>query len=69
MRLKGWAKFMVEVKEHLLAARQCVHQRPGIMHFLFDCSSDLKYLDIAGPADFGSVDMTSDIPVQPPLAW
>ncbi len=41
--LKGWAKFMYEDKEHLVAAGDCVHQRPGIMHYLFDYSPDMEY--------------------------
>ena len=60
--LKGWARFMYEDKEHLVSAGDCVHQRPGIMHFLFDYSPDMEYLEVVGPADFGTVEMTSDIP-------
>ncbi len=36
LMLKGWAKFMYEDKETLVAAGDCVHQRPGIVHFLYD---------------------------------
>ena len=50
--LKGWARFMYEDKEHLVAAGDCVHQRPGITHYLFDYSPDMEYLEIAAPADF-----------------
>jgi len=53
--LKGWAKFMYEDKATLVAAGDCVHQRPGIVHYLFDYSADMEYLEIVGPADFGSV--------------
>jgi quercetin dioxygenase-like cupin family protein len=67
--LKGWAKFMYEDKEHLVSAGDCVHQRPGIMHFLYDYSPDMEYLEVVGPADFGTVDMTSDIPVPEPHSW
>lgn len=49
--LKGWAKFMYEDKEHLVAAGDCVHQRPGITHFLFDYSPDMEYLEVVGPAE------------------
>ncbi|MDB5945590.1 MAG: cupin [Ramlibacter sp.] len=38
--LKGWARFMYEDKETLVSAGDCVHQRPGIKHFLFDYSPD-----------------------------
>jgi hypothetical protein len=37
-------------------AGDCVHQRPGITHYLFDYSPDMEYLEITGPADFGTVD-------------
>jgi hypothetical protein len=39
-----------------------VHQRPGIVHYLFDYSPDMEYLEIVGPADFES------IPVEGPCA-
>ena len=52
--LKGWAEFMYEDKEHLVEAGDCVHQRPGITHFLFDYSPDMEYLEVVGPADFGT---------------
>jgi hypothetical protein len=28
---------------------------PGIVHYLYDYSPDMEYLEIVGPADFGSV--------------
>src|ERR1700693_1637898 len=31
--LKGWARFMYEDKPTLVKAGDCVHQRPGIVHF------------------------------------
>jgi quercetin dioxygenase-like cupin family protein len=40
---KGWAKFMYENEEHLVSAGDCVHQRPGIQHYLFDYSPDMEY--------------------------
>lgn len=60
--IKGWAKFMYEDQETLVEAGDCVHQRPGIVHFLFDYSPDMEYLEIISPADFGS------IPVEGPCA-
>jgi Uncharacterized conserved protein, contains double-stranded beta-helix domain len=36
--LKGWARFMYGDKETLVAAGDCVHQAPGIVHYLFDYS-------------------------------
>ena len=54
---KGWAKFKYGEQETLLQASDCVHQRPGIVHYLFDYSPDMEYLEIVGPADFGTVGM------------
>ena len=57
LMMKGWAKFMYEDKVTLVEAGDCVHQRPGITHYLFDYSPDMEYLEIVSPADFGTVDM------------
>ena len=54
---KGWARFMYGDKETLVKAGDCVHQRPGIVHFLFDYSEDMEYLEIVSPAAFTSIDM------------
>src|SRR5271170_2768636 len=67
--LKGWARFMYEDKETLVAAGDCVHQRPGIRHFLFDYSPDMEYLEVVGPADFGTIDLEegpAPVPVAAP---
>ncbi len=66
---KGWAKFMYEDKETLVVAGDCVHQRPGIRHYLFDYSPDMEYLEIISPADFGSVDVAAPCEVPSPAAW
>ena len=55
---KGWAKFMYEDKVTLVEAGDVVHQMPGITHYLFDYSPDMEYLEIVGPADFGTVPVT-----------
>ena len=55
--LKGWARFMYEGEEHLVAAGDCVHQRPGITHYLFDYSPDMEYLEVVAPADFQTLDV------------
>jgi mannose-6-phosphate isomerase-like protein (cupin superfamily) len=52
---KGWAKFMYEDRVTLVEAGDVVHQMPGITHFLFDYSPDMEYLEIVGPADFGTI--------------
>ena len=67
--LKGWAKFMYEDVETLVAAGDVVHQRPGIMHFLFDYSPDMEFLEIVGPANFGTMDCEYAAPVPPPAGW
>lgn len=53
--MKGWARFMYEDRVTLVSAGDCVHQRPGIVHYLFDYSPDMEYLEVVGPADFGSI--------------
>ena len=63
---KGWAKFMYEDKETLVSAGDCVHQRPGIVHYLFDYSPDMEYIEIVGPADFTTIDMPGPAPVPAP---
>ena len=69
LMLKGWAKFMYEDEEHLVSAGDCVHQRPGITHFLFDYSPDMEYLEVVGPADFGTVEAEAPAPVPAPIPW
>lgn len=67
--LKGWARFMYEDKETLVAAGDCVHQRPGIRHFLFDYSPDMEYLEVVGPADFKTIDIDGPCAVPAPQPW
>ena len=65
----GWARFMYEDRETLVQAGDCVHQRPGIRHYLFDYSPDMEYLEIVSPADFKSVDVAPVCAVPPPTPW
>jgi quercetin dioxygenase-like cupin family protein len=67
--LKGWARFMYEDRETLVEAGDCVHQRPGIVHYLFDYSTDMEYLEVVGPADFTSIDAVGPCPVPEPTPW
>ena len=67
--LKGWAKFMYEGKETLVEAGDCVHQRPGIVHYLFDYSEDMEYLEIVGPADFKSIPVEAEWQVPALQPW
>ena len=67
--LKGWARFMYGEQETLVEAGDCVHQRPGIVHYLFDYSPDMEYLEIVSPADFGSIEMPGPCAVPGPTPW
>lgn len=67
--LKGWARFMYGTTETLVAAGDCVHQRPGVVHYLYDYSPDMEYIEIVAPADFGTVDEAAPCDVPTPAAW
>lgn len=67
--LKGWARFMYEDKETLVSAGDCIHQQPGIRHFLFDYSPDMEYLEVVGPGDFTSVGVQGPCEVPAPGSW
>jgi mannose-6-phosphate isomerase-like protein (cupin superfamily) len=54
---KGWAKFMYDGVETLVDTGDVVHQPSGIVHTLFDYSDDLEYIEIVGPANFGTVEV------------
>jgi mannose-6-phosphate isomerase-like protein (cupin superfamily) len=65
--MKGWARFMYEDKPTLVQAGDVVHQRPGIVHYLYDYSPDMEYLEIVSPADFKTVDMPPATDKVPPV--
>lgn len=67
--MKGWARFMYEDKEYLVEAGDCVHQKPGIVHYLFDYSPDMEYLEIVSPADFGTEPAEGPCSIPAPGAW
>ncbi len=67
--MKGWARFMYDDQITLVEAGDCVHQRPGLVHYLFDYSPDMEYLEIVGPADFGTVDAEGPCDVPPVTPW
>ena len=48
-------------------AGDVVHQRPGIVHYLYDYSPDMEYLEIVSPADFKTVDMPPATDKVPPV--
>ena len=66
---KGWAKFMYGDQETLVEAGDCVHQRPGIVHYLFDDSPDMEYIEVVSPGDFGTVDEAAPCEVPAPKGW
>lgn len=66
---KGWARFMYGERETLVEAGDCVHQQPGIVHYLFDYSPDMEYIEVVGPADFASIDMPAPCAVPAPMGW
>jgi len=53
----------------MVAAGDCVHQRPGIVHYLFDYSPDMEYLEVVGPADFTTNDVEGPCAVPAPKPW
>jgi len=59
--LKGWAKFMYNDVETLVEAGDCVHQTPGIVHYLFDYSMDMEYLEICSPGNFGTTTVSAPL--------
>lgn len=67
--VKGWARFMYGDQETLVEAGDMVHQRPGVVHFLFDYSPDMEYLEIVSPADFGTVEVEGPCEVPAPGKW
>ena len=65
VRFNGFAM----LNETLVAAGDCVHQRPGIVHYLFDYSPDMEYLEIVAPADFETIDVEGPCAVPPVTPW
>jgi quercetin dioxygenase-like cupin family protein len=41
--VRGWAKFDYDGVDTLVEAGDCVHQRPGIVHSLYDWSDDMEF--------------------------
>ena len=54
--LTGWAKFMYNGEVTLVEAGDCVHQVPGLVHYLFDYSPDMMYMEVCSPGNFGTKD-------------
>jgi mannose-6-phosphate isomerase-like protein (cupin superfamily) len=68
---KGWAKFMYNDQITLVEAGDVVHQVPGLVHYLYDYSPDMEYLEICSPADFGSIEVPApeNAIIPPPTKW
>ena len=60
---------MYDDKFTLVNTGDCVHQRPGLVHYLFDYSEDMEYLEIVGPADFGSISVEGPCEVPHVTPW
>jgi quercetin dioxygenase-like cupin family protein len=56
--VRGWAKFDYDGVDTLVEAGDCVHQRPGIVHSLYDWSDDMEFMEIIAPADFMTTEIT-----------
>jgi quercetin dioxygenase-like cupin family protein len=57
--VRGWARFDYDGVDTLVEAGDCVHQRPGIVHNLYDWSDDMEFMEIIAPADFTTTEITS----------
>jgi len=57
--VRGWAKFDYDGVDTLVEAGDCVHQRPGIAHSLYDWSDDMEFMEIIMPGDFATTEITS----------
>ncbi len=69
LMLKGWAKFMYEDKDTLVSAGDCVHQKPGIRHYLYDYSPDMGISGGDRPRRFRHHDIEPPYDVPAPAAW
>ena len=69
LMIKGWARFLYEDQDTTVAAGDCVHQRPGIVHYLYDYSPDMEYLEVVGPADFTTIDALAPCAIPAPKPW
>jgi hypothetical protein len=44
--VRGWARFDYDGVDTLVEAGDCVNQRPGILHSLYDWSDDMEFMEI-----------------------
>ena len=63
--VRGWARFDYDGIDTLVEAGDCVHQRPGIIHNLYDWSDDMEFMEIIVPADFDTTQIAPPAKVAP----
>jgi len=63
--VSGWAKFDYDGVDTLVEAGDCVHQRPGIVHSLYDWSDDMEFMEIIMPGDFATTEITAPAELTP----
>ena len=56
--VRGWARFDYDGVDTLVETGDCVHQRPGIVHSLYDWSDDMEFMEIIMPRDFATTEIT-----------
>jgi quercetin dioxygenase-like cupin family protein len=61
----GWAKFDYDGVDTLVEAGDCVHQRPGIIHSLYDWSDDMEFMEIILPGDFATTEIAARAELAP----
>jgi quercetin dioxygenase-like cupin family protein len=61
----GWAKFDYDGVDTLVEAGDCVHQRPGIVHSLYDWSDDMEFMEIILPGDFATTEIAPPAELAP----
>jgi quercetin dioxygenase-like cupin family protein len=61
----GWAKFDYDGVDTLVEAGDCVHQRPGIIHSLYDWSDDMEFMEIFLPGDFATTEIAARAELAP----
>src|ERR1700730_12606364 len=68
--VRGLAKCDYDWVGTLVEAGCCVHQRPGIVHSLYDWSDDMEFMEIIMPGDFATTEITPPAlaAVAPPAA-
>lgn len=56
-------------QDTLVSTGDCIHQRPGIVHYLYDYSPDMEFLEVVGPAEFKTFGAEAPAVVPAPKPW